>query len=112
MSSLNIFAELFQMVWPLLAVFGLVVSLRAKQRHPGSGSSLMVAGSAMGLLMSLAHATLNAGLRYDWFDHGNISMFYSFSNLLSILGQVLFLTGLLALINSIVTVEEAPMNRF
>jgi hypothetical protein len=111
MSDLNVFADLFQLVWPLLSVFALIVSLKAKQRHPGQGSTLMVAGSLISMLVSFFHATLNYGMRFDWLDYENVGMYYSFTNVISLLGQVLFLVGLLTLINSIVTTDEAPMNK-
>jgi hypothetical protein len=112
MSSLNIFSELFQLVWPLLAIFGLIISLRAKQRHPGQGSSLMVAGSAISVLVSIFHAVSNFSMRYDWFGYEDIAMYYSLTNILSMLAQVLFLVGLLTLINTVRSGEEAPLSRF
>ena len=111
MSDLNIFSELFQLVLPLLSLFALIVSIKAKQRHPGQGSTLMVAGSSISLLVSFFHAGVNIGMRYDLLNYENVAMFYTFTNILSILGQVLFLVGLLTLVNSITTVDEAPMNK-
>jgi hypothetical protein len=112
MSDLSVFTELFQLVWPLLSVFALIISLKAKQRHPGQGSSLMVAGSTITLLMSIFHTTMNIGMRYDWLGFENVTMYYTFTNIISVLGQVLFLMGLLTMINSISTVDEVPMSKY
>ena len=112
MSDLNIFNDVIQLVWPMLAVFGLIVSLRAKQRHPGQGSTLMVAGSTISMLVSAFYLLRNFGMQYDWFNYDDFTMLFTFSSIASILGQVLFLVGLLTLINSIITVEEKPMDKY
>ncbi|WP_020569826.1 hypothetical protein [Neolewinella persica] len=90
MSSLNIFAEVLQLVWPMIAIFTLIVSLRAKQRHPGQGSTLMVVGSSIALLVSVVNTSMNFAMRFNWLDYDSIGMNYAFTNIISIVAQVLF----------------------
>jgi hypothetical protein len=112
MRDLNVFYSVIQFVWPLLAAISLIVSLEAKQRHPGLGSTLMVAGSTLVMLISVIYLTRNFGLRYEWVEYDDYSMFFVFSDIFSVAGQLLFLMGLRHLIKSIITIEERPMLRY
>lgn len=71
----------------------------------------MVVGGALSLFVSAAQLVRNYGLRYGWFEYADIKVFFDLTVFISLVGQVLFLIGLLILVNSIITVEEKPMNR-
>jgi len=72
----------------------------------------MVAGAAITLLVTVVNTSMNFAMRYNWLDYDSIGMNYAFTNVISIVGRVLFLVGLLALINSITTVEEKPLSKY
>lgn len=112
MSDINVFYSVIQFVWPLLAAIGLIVSLETKQRHSGQGSTLMVAGSILVLLISIIYMTRNFGIRYEWVEYDDYSKFFIFSDIFSVAGQLMFLMGLRTVIKSIITVEEKPMLKY
>jgi hypothetical protein len=112
MSDINVFYSVIQFVWPLLAAISLIVSLEAKQRHPGLGSTLMVTGSSLVVLISIVYMTRNFGLRYEWVEYDDYSKFFIFSDILSAAGQLMFLMGLRSVIKSIITVEDRPMLKY
>jgi hypothetical protein len=83
-----------QLVWLAIPVITLFVSLKARRRQPDRGGNLMVAGSAVILLTAVGNSFMHLEMlsgRYEMDFYGN---YYLASNVLGVVGQVLFLIGL------------------
>ncbi len=100
------FTTLMQLVWPLMAVFALIVSTLALKKHPGNGTNFMVIGSAITLLTSIANTALTVGMQNALLNLENITAAYLATGVFSLIGQVLFLLGLLLFINVARTADD------
>ncbi len=50
----------------------------------------MVVGSSIALLVSVVNTSMNFAMRFNWLDYDSIGMNYAFTNIISIVAQVLF----------------------
>ncbi|MEM1357513.1 MAG: hypothetical protein AAGF89_04910 [Bacteroidota bacterium] len=99
-----------QLIWPAMAIFQLVICLKAKERVGTSATQLMVVGTIISLIMSVANFTTSFGLQFlDW-GYEYLTTWYSFSWLLSLAGSLLFLFGLYQFVNSVG--DSKPHERF
>ncbi len=77
---------LTQMTWPFLAIFGLIVSGVARRKHSGEGTTLMVVGSGISVLTSIANTLVSFGLQFDWFDFTAIGASFAVMSVLGLIG--------------------------
>lgn len=90
-----------QLFWPAMAIFQLVICLKAKERVGTSATQLMVVGTIISLIMSVAEFAINFGMQFlDW-GYEYLTTWYSFSWLFSLAGSLLFLVGLYQFVNSV-----------
>lgn len=95
MGSLNFFSTLLQILWPMLSVATFVVCLQVQGRHKGTnGVSLLVAGAAMVMVMSLTSAFLRVMMINGGFGFDSISSFFTLTSVVNLVGQILFIVGL------------------
>jgi|GEM_PF-2596755 len=91
------------LVWLLIPVFTFFISLKAKLKLPGRGSTLMVAGSVLMVLSVVANILFKYGLVLQGildFNIDSMQIFYLISEFVSTVAQVLFLSGLYLLIEA------------
>ena len=95
MGSFDFLSSIIRLAWPALAVATFVVCLQVQKRNKGAaGVSLLVAGSVLVMLVSLASNLLQFLLLNEGLDYSSISGYFSITSMVSLVGQVLFLVGL------------------
>jgi len=92
---------LVQLIWLALPILTFIVCLKAKERLPGQGSTLMVIGSGLHILQACANTALQFYLNTGSFGQMDISTYYMISGVVGIIGQLLFLVGLYKFIMAI-----------
>lgn len=92
------FFSIVQLIWPALAVFELVVAIIAQNNHKVPATNLMIAGAVVSLISAGGYQLMNFSPFYDLFEVMQVSF-----NILSYVGSILFLIGLLNLINYLAT---------
>lgn len=95
----NLYIMVSGIIWPLLACFELVVSIVAQNKYKHSSTGLMLAGSAIGALVTFSYPIFNLFGYYGEM----VSIFYAVLNIIAIIAAVLFLIGLLNFINHLAT---------
>lgn len=103
------FYEVVNYIWPLLTVFQLVVSVIAVQRLGSAGAKLMLAGSALAILVS-GYFFVRNYMDLNSVYTGELELEYVASRVVSLIAQVLFLIGVLKVASQQIQQEE-PLGR-
>jgi len=78
MGSFDFLSSIIRLAWPALAVATFVVCLQIQKRNKGAaGVSLLVAGSVLVMLVSLASNLLQFLLLNEGLDYSSISGYFS-----------------------------------
>lgn len=85
---------LIQMVWLVLPILTFLVCLKAKERMPGRGSSLMVLGSGLHILTALVNTIIQYLLQVGGTDFVDVSTYYMVTSAGGMVAQIVFLVGL------------------
>ena len=84
-------------IWPLVAIFALVVSIIANNRYGHASTKLLLAGAIISLGTTIAYPLLSFLFLYT--DINNYELVYRFMGLISLAGAVVFVAGLFAVVN-------------
>ena len=104
------FFDLLGYLYIIPAIFEFVVSSTAKQRHPGSATQQMFAGSLIGLLVSLTYLGSNIFSTLTGnFELYEIGYLYALLNFLGLFSQILFLIGLNSFIKNYRSRDESSL---
>lgn len=97
----SVFMLINGLVWPALGIFELVIAIIAHNKYKHSSTGLLLAGAVIGLITTLSYPFINLIGYYG----EAIQFFYAFLNILGIIGNLVFLVGLLNLVNHLASIK-------
>ncbi len=98
----NLYVIVNGMIWPLLSIFELVIAVIAQNKFKHSSTGIMLAGALIGVLTSLSYPLISM---FGYYGEA-ITITYALLNIIGVVASVLFLIGLLNLVNHLATLKQ------
>lgn len=97
----SLFRLINGVIWPALGFFELVIAIIAQSKYKHSSTNLLQVGAGLGLVTSLSYPFINLlGVYGD-----AIQIIYAILSLLGLVANLVFLIGLLNLVNYLATIK-------
>jgi len=89
------------LVWPALAIFELVVVIIAQNKYRHRSTGLLLVGSVLGMITTIIYPLI-ALIPYSG---GAFALMYGIANIFSLVGNLVFLVGLLQFVNYLASIK-------